>query len=101
MNDVVVIAVGVAALVAGGFLGWLFNNRFGAKSVEAMHKRVDEGLRGARSQAKKIKQKVVLDAKEEALKERNKADREIRNRKNEIAKRERDLKSGRNELQDR
>jgi ribonuclease Y len=91
----------VAGLLAGAALGWLLNNRFGRKSVEAMGKRVDEGLRAARREAEKIKRKAMLDAREEALRERNAADREIRERRNQLAERERELKAARQEQQER
>jgi ribonuclease Y len=87
------IAVVVVAALVGGVLGWLLNNRFGSKSLEATQKRADEALRGARRAAEKSKRKAILEAREESLRQRNKAERDLRSRKGQLAKRERDLKS--------
>jgi ribonuclease Y len=100
MNLFTVVALVAAAVVLGGALGWLLNNRFGRKSLEATQKRADEALRAARREAAKAKRKTLLEAKEEALQLRNKADRDMRSRKGQLAKREKDLKAARQELRD-
>ncbi|MCP3981980.1 MAG: ribonuclease Y [bacterium] len=87
------ILVGAAAAVVGGWLGWLLNNRFGAKSLEAMHKRADETVRAARREAKKLKLQSILEAKEEVLEQRSKAEQDLRSRRGQLLKRERDAKS--------
>lgn len=88
----------IAALIligafAGGLVGWLLNNRFGSKSVEAMSKRTDESLRAARREAEKINRKAILDAREETLQIRTKAENDMRSRKGQLAKREKDVKA--------
>ena len=71
MNPITLAVVSaVSALVAGGALGWLLNNRFGSRSLEATRQRADETLRAARREAAKDKRKAMLDAKEEILRER-------------------------------
>jgi ribonuclease Y len=82
----------VASVVASFGIGWLLNNRFGAKSLEAMKKRSDEAVRAARREAEKSKRKMMLEAKEQILRQRNKAERDIRSRRGQLQKRERDLK---------
>jgi ribonuclease Y len=95
----IVILAAVALACLG--LGWLLNNRFGAKSLEAMKKRADETLRAARRSGEKAKRKAILESKEEILRQRNKAERDLRSRKGQLAKRERDLKASVQELQER
>jgi ribonuclease Y len=101
MSNVTIIALGVAAAAVGLFLGWLLNNRFGSKSLEAMRQRSDESLRAARREAEKSKRKSILDAKEEILRQRNKADRDNRSRKGQLTKRERDVATAVAELEER
>jgi len=102
VNDLVItVVVGVLSAGAGGILGWLLNNRFGSRSLEAMRKRGDETLRHARREAAKAKRKAVLDSKEDILRQRNKADGDLRSRKGQLLKRERDLKTEREKLDER
>jgi ribonuclease Y len=102
MNDLSIwILATAAAGIAGGGLGWLLNNRFGSKSLEGMRKRADEMLRAARRSAEKAKRTAILESREEILRQRNKADRDLRSRKGQLTKRERDLKSASQALQDR
>ena len=101
MNDssmwiLIILAVAAAAVA----LGWLLNNRFGSKSMEAMKKRADESLRAARRSAEKAKRKAILESKEEILRQRNKAERDFRSRKGQLAKRERDIKAEAQALQE-
>jgi ribonuclease Y len=101
MNDLTTaIFIGLLAAGAGGALGWVLNNRFGSKSLEAMKKRADETLRAARRAAEKAKRKGILESREEILRQRNKADRDLRSRKGQLAKRERDLKAVTEKLQE-
>jgi ribonuclease Y len=94
-----IVLVGVLAAAGGGALGWLLNNRFGRKSFEAMKMRVDEATRAARREGEKIKRKAELDAKEATLKEREKAERDMRSRRGQLAKKEKDLKTERSNIQ--
>ena len=88
---------GVAALVLGAALGpvvgWILNNRFGRKSMEAARKRADETARNARREAEKAKRASVLETKQETLAMRNKADNDLRSRRGQLQKREKDLKA--------
>ena len=86
------IVLPIVALAVGLALGWLVNERFGAKSLDAARKRADETTRAARREAEKIRHKAVLEAREEILEQRGKAERDIRSQRGQIQKRERDLK---------
>jgi ribonuclease Y len=94
-----VLVLGAAA--AGAALGWFLNNRLGSRSVEAMRQRADEALRAARREADKVKRLAILESKEEILAERNRADQEIRSRRGQLQRRERDLGNARQNLQER
>ena len=86
------IVLPIVAAAAGLGLGWLLNERFGAKSLDAARKRADEATRAARREAEKIRQAAVLEAREEILEQRGKAERDIRSQRGQVQKRERDLK---------
>ena len=101
MSSFAGILIAVLALVVVGGLGWLLNNRFGSKSLEAMRQRADEAVRSARREGEKIKRKALLDAKEEVLRQRNKADHDLRSRKGQLGKREKDLKAASQALAER
>ncbi len=101
MNDPVIFALIAIAAGVGIYLGWHLNNRFGSKSLEAMRKRGDESVRAARRTAEKAKRKAILESREEILRQRNKAERELRSRKRQLLKRERDHKAAQQALQER
>ncbi len=98
MNDLTIVLLGVGLLFAGALLGWFFNTRFGARSLEAMQARGDETLRGARREAQQLKQTAILETKEELLQMRAKEERDMRSRRGQLAKQERDVKAARAEL---
>ena len=91
MDNTLIFAAGLA-LVAGVSLGWLLNNRFGQRSLEAARKRAAETIRGARREAEKHGRNALLEAKEEILRQRNKTERDMRARRGQLQKRERELK---------
>ena len=90
-----VVLVGLLAAVGGMAFGWLLNNRFGRKSLEAIKMRVDEATRAARREGEKIKRKAHIDAKQEVLAQREKAERDMRSRRGQLNKKEKDLKTKR------
>lgn len=94
----VLVVEGALALVAGAGIGWFLNNRLGARSLETARKRADEMHRSAQREAEKTKRGAILEAKEEILAQKNKADRDFRSRNGQILKRERDLKKAQDAL---
>ncbi len=95
-----VVLVGVLAAVGGAAFGWLLNNRFGRKSLEAIKMRVDEATRAARREGEKIKRKAHVDAKQEILGQREKAERDMRSRRGQLNKKEKDVKAERRKIRD-
>ncbi|MDH3627606.1 MAG: ribonuclease Y [Acidobacteriota bacterium] len=94
------IITGLAAAFIGGFFGWLLNNRFGVRSLAATKMRTDEQLRSARRASEKLRRRVELEAKESILGQKEKFDRDLRSRKGQLAKRERDISAAQQGLQD-
>lgn len=94
------LAVAAAAAAAGVSAGWWINNWLGRRSLEAVRRRSEEILREAGREAEKSKRSAVLEAREEILRQRNKADNDLRSRKGQLQKRERDLKALRQTLAD-
>ncbi len=93
-------AEAAAALVIGGFAGWWLNNRVGGRSLEMARKRADEAHRAAQREAEKLKRQAELEAREEILRQKTKAESDLRSRKGQIVKRERELKELRQSLAD-
>jgi ribonuclease Y len=89
----IVVLVGLLTAVGGLAFGWLLNNRFGRKSLEAIKMRVDEATRAARREGEKIKRKAHIDAKQEVLAQREKAERDMRSRRGQLNRKETDLKA--------
>lgn len=90
--------VALLGIVAGAFFGWLLNNRFGRKSLEAIKMRVDEATRAARREGEKIKRQALLDAREEGIKQREKAERDLRSRRGQLNKQEKEMQAERDRL---
>lgn len=80
--------------------GWFLNNRLGRASLEATRKRADEMMRAARREAEKLKRAALVEAREEILAQRNKADNDLRSRRGQLLKKERDLKAAQRALQE-
>ncbi len=93
MDDVLIILGGAAAFLLTGMVGWFLNNRFGSKSLEATRKRADETVRSAAREAAKMKHAAVLEAKQQILAQRNKADLDLRSRRGQLQKRDKDFKT--------
>jgi ribonuclease Y len=99
MNVWIVLAE-IGALVAGGALGFWLNNRLGARSLEAARRKAAELRSVGLREAEKAKKAAVLEAREEILQEKQKAERDFRSRRGQLVKQERDLKSTRQQIAD-
>jgi len=96
----VVLLAGGVVLGLGACLGWWLNNRLGRKSLEAARRRGDETTRVARREAEKEKRAILLQGREELYRHRDKFEKDLRSRKGQLVKRERELNRHRHELQD-
>lgn len=82
------IIVGLVALVAGLFVGYLLRKSIGEKEIGSAEQKAQNILLDAENSAENVKKEKILEAKEEAHKLRSDVEREIRDRRNEINKTE-------------
>ena len=88
---IITIVVGLAALLIGLLVGYILRKSIGEKTIGNAETKARNMLLDAEKNAESIKKEIVLEAKEEAQRQRNSADKEIRERRNEISKAERRL----------
>jgi ribonuclease Y len=98
MNPTTWFLIAVAAALLGGAVGWFLNNRLGAASLEAARRRGDEIQRGAAREGENVKRQQIMEAREQILRDKTKAEGDLRSRKGQIEKRERELKQLRDSL---
>ena len=85
------VVVGLIALVIGLLVGYILRKSIGEKTIGNAETKAKNMLLDAEKNAENIRKEVVLEAKEEAQRQRNEAEKEIRERRNEISKAERRL----------
>ena len=90
-NIIIPVVVGLIALVLGLLVGYILRKSIGEKTIGNAETTARNMLLDAEKNAENIRKEVVLEAKEEAQRQRNDAEREIRERRNEISKAERRL----------
>ena len=90
--------IAVIAAAAGAALGWFLNNRLGAFSLDAAKQKGEEIQRAAGREAESLKRQQIVEAREQILREKSKAEGDLRSRKGQVAKRERELKLLRDSL---
>lgn len=88
---IIPIVVGLIALVLGLLVGYILRKSIGEKTIGNAETTARNMLLDAEKNAENIRKEVVLEAKEEAQRQRNDAEKEIRERRNEISKAERRL----------
>ena len=88
---IIPVVVGLAALLIGLLVGYILRKSIGEKTIGNAETKARNMLLDAEKNAESIKKEIVLEAKEEAQRQRNSADKEIRERRNEISKAERRL----------
>ena len=88
---IIPVVVGLIALVLGLLVGYILRKSIGEKTIGNAETTARNMLLDAEKNAENIRKEVVLEAKEEAQRQRNDAEREIRERRNEISKAERRL----------
>lgn len=93
MTPLALIVVGALIGVAFAVLGWFLNNRLGARSLVASKLKGEELQRSALREAENLKRQQIVEARDQILAEKTKADSDLRSRKGQVAKRERDLKA--------
>ena len=90
-NIIIPVVVGLIALVLGLLVGYILRKSIGEKTIGNAETTARNMLLDAEKNAENIRKEVVLEAKEEAQRQRNDAEKEIRERRNAISKAERRL----------
>ncbi|MDO4833552.1 MAG: ribonuclease Y [Bacillota bacterium] len=88
---IIPVVVGLIALIIGLLVGYILRKSIGEKTIGNAETKARNMILDAEKNAESIKKEVVLEAKEEAQRQRNDAEKEIRERRNEISKSERRL----------
>ena len=91
MAIIITVVVGLVALLIGLLVGYILRKSIGEKTIGNAETKARNMILDAEKNAESIKKEIVLEAKEEAQRQRNNADKEIRDRRNEISKAERRL----------
>ena len=92
MNSIVItIIVAVITLALGVLVGYIIRKSVGEKAIGSAELKAKNMILDAENRAETIRKEYILEAKEEAHKLRNDADRDIRERRAEISKSERRL----------
>src|SRR5262249_3015712 len=81
VNGVTWLVLSFAAALVGGGLGWFLNNRLGGSSLEAARLKGDEIQRGAVREAENVKRQQTMEAREQILRDKSKAEGDLRSRK--------------------
>jgi ribonuclease Y len=89
--NIAVILASVLFLIVGGIAGFLFKNGQVQKELKEKEGKANDIIEKAKKSADEIKYKARQEAKEIAREEKERSDREIQNRTNEIKNQERDL----------
>ena len=91
MTVIIPIIIGVVALAIGILVGYILRKSIGEKTIGNAETKARNLILDAENRAETIRKEMVLEAKEEAHRQRNDAEKEIRERRNEIQKSERRL----------
>ena len=75
--------------VAGIFLGWLFRWLYAIFQLSAAEQKAERVLLDVVNEAEKEKKEVLLQGREELLREKTQQERELRERRNEVQRYER------------
>ncbi len=98
MNASTLLALGAVVAAAAAALGWFLNNRLGARSVVSAKLKAEEFQHAASREAENLKRQQIVEAREQIIKEKTKAESDLRSRKGQVAKRERDVKQAEDAL---
>lgn len=88
---IIPVVVCLIALLIGILVGYILRKSIGEKTIGNAETKAKNMILDAEKNAENIKKEIVLEAKEEAQRQRNDAEKEIRERRNEISKAERRL----------
>ena len=90
VSIILMIVIGLVMLVIGILVGYILRKSIGEKTI-GNAEQAKNMILDAENRAETVKKELVLEAKEEAHRQRNDLEKEIRERRNEIQKSERRL----------
>ena len=85
------IVIGVAALAIGGVVGFLIRKTIGESKIGSAEQEAKRILEEGSKAAEARKKELLVEAKEETLRLRNEAERELKERRSEVSRLERRL----------
>ncbi len=94
--DALTVVLPIVALIVGGGAGilaaWLIlkkvSKKKSEKKLDETEKRVEEMLRNAETESKRLKKEAILEAKEQEIKRRNEFDQEVKEKRAELQRTE-------------
>ena len=91
VSIILMIVIGLVMFVIGILVGYILRKSIGEKTIGNAEQKAKNMILDAENRAETVKKELVLEAKEEAHRQRNDLEKEIRERRNEIQKSERRL----------
>ena len=89
----VIIPVLIALMVLFFFIGWIFNNKVGKKSISSAEERAKQIIADAQKEANNIKREKLLEVKDEWYKKKIEFDSEINQKRQKISALEKQISS--------
>lgn len=89
----VIIPVLIALIVLFFFIGWIFNNKVGKKSISSAEERAKQIIADAQKEANNIKREKLLEVKDEWYKKKIEFDSEINQKRQKISALEKQISS--------
>ncbi|MBK7377447.1 MAG: ribonuclease Y [Ignavibacteriales bacterium] len=93
MELLVIIPVLIALMVLFFFIGWIFNNKVGKKSISSAEERAKQIIADAQKEANNIKREKLLEVKDEWYKKKIEFDSEINQKRQKISALEKQISS--------
>ncbi len=90
LNEIIFCVVGaVIGIVIGSFVGFLIRKKISEAKIGSAEQQAQKIISEGEKAAESLKKEALLEAKEKILKDKNEADREIKERRNEVTRLER------------
>lgn len=86
-----IIAINIVLLLAGFFIGWLVRWIYAKFHLSSSEQRAERITQDAVKEAEAKKREILLESKDQIIKERNQQEKELRERRNEISRLEKRL----------
>ncbi|MDE7035235.1 MAG: Rnase Y domain-containing protein, partial [Eubacteriales bacterium] len=90
-NPIVTLIIAVVCLIIGVIIGFLYRKNVAEKEIGSAEQEATRIINDAIKSGETKKREAILEAKDEIHKSRTEADREIKERRNEVQKLERRL----------